>query len=39
MTIFAFATSVFLLGERPTGRSFLGAALASAGVVLASLGA
>ena len=39
MTIFAFATSVVLLGERPTYRAFLGAALASAGVVLVSLGA
>jgi len=39
MTIFAFATSVVLLGERPTPRAFLGAALASAGVVLVSLGA
>jgi drug/metabolite transporter (DMT)-like permease len=38
MTIFAFATSVVLLGERPKARSFLGAALAIAGVVLVSLG-
>ncbi|HHE47699.1 MAG TPA: DMT family transporter [Candidatus Acetothermia bacterium] len=39
MTIFAFATSIVVLRERPTPRAFLGAALACSGVVLASLGA
>lgn len=39
MTIFAFLTSVVLLRERPSPRSFLGAALATGGVVLVSLSA
>lgn len=38
MTIFAFAVSVSLLRERPSRRAFAGAALASAGIVLVSVG-
>ncbi len=37
MTIFAFLASVALLRERPTSWAFLGAALATSGVVLVSL--
>jgi len=36
MTLFAFLTSLLLLRERPARRSWIGAALACAGVVLAS---
>ena len=39
MTIFAFLTSMVLLRERPSPRAFLGAALATGGIVLVSMGA
>jgi len=38
MTLFAFVISIVMLRERPSSRAFLGAALATAGVVLVSLG-
>lgn len=38
MTLFAFVISIVMLRERPSSRAVLGAALATAGVVLVSLG-